>query len=332
MPPAEGERPWHRLGRLAGASLKLVWACVVVAAPACRPPPQASPPPAPPFSVTRPSRLPRRLAIRLDQHNGYLRAPVTINGQDAGQFLIDTGSALTAVSPTVAERLRLPSGEPGVARGIGGHEGFVYRHAQVVVVGDLRLEGQRLAALDLHAFSDSAGRFVGGLIGFGAFGAVPFTINYRSPTLTVYDPGRFQPPPEARAHRLWVANGLPMVRASIGDGHEVWLILDTGADTHVTLPIACAAAWPDIVLVKNSGRGRSKGIGGSVPSIHTWLTSMSLWDLQLHDVPVTFEPAPADHQAPQRVVGRIGSKMLKYFQLTFDPANGRVWVQWRPEG
>lgn len=326
------ERPWHGLAHRAGVSLKRMGAVFVVMLPACSPGPARELAPPASYSVTQPSQLPRQITIALDQHNGYLRAPVKINGRDVGQFLLDTGSAQTAISPAVANRLNLPAGDAGVASGIGGREGFVYRHAQAVVVGDLRLEGQRLAALDLHAFSDSVGRFVSGLLGFHAFGHVPVTIDYQLSTLTVYHPDQFEPPPEAQAHRLWVSKGLPLVRASVGQGHEIWLIIDTGADTHVTLPIACAVAWPDIVLLEHSGRGRSKGIGGSVPSIHTWLTSMSLLGLQLHDVPVTFEPAQADHRDQQRIVGRIGSKMLKHFRLTFDRANGRVWVQWRPEG
>ncbi len=294
--------------------------------------PNALPPQHPPprYSVAQPGELPKRIDIPLREHNGYLRIPARINGYEAGLFLFDTGSSRNAVTPTMANTLNLPYGRVGIATGIAGQEAYRYRHVHTLSIADLALKASELASLDLYRFNRSFGGSMGGLIGFGAFGGLPFTIDYQASTLTVYSPAWFEPPAGASGSRLWVYRGVPMVQATVGDGHEVWLILDTGADQHAVLPQSCLTQWPDIVLVPNTGVGRSQGVGGSIASVKTWLRSIRIFDQTLNHMPVSFEPDRFTHLSENRVIGRVGSQLLKQFQLTLDATNQRVWAQQRP--
>ena len=282
-------------------------------------------------SVTSPTQLPPQITIPLTQHNGYLRTRVKINGRDAGLFMLDTGSAHSAVLPVIAKQLGLSKSGRGVATGVGGIENFAYHHVESLSVGSLRLAANRLAGLDdLHEFGDAFGGVLAGLIGYSAFGQAPFTIDYRASTLTVYNPATFRPDPTAVSQPVWIHGGVPAIQAVIGNGHEVWLIVDTGADDHIALPRSCATRWPDIVLTPSTGRGRAKGIGGSVNTIRGWLTSVTLFGVVLENVPVSFEEGHAVVESGRRVVGRVGSHVLKDFRLTFNPGKNRLWIKQQP--
>jgi len=271
------------------------------------------------------------LKIKLRQHRGYLFAPARINGRYAGQFIFDTGSSLGIVSTGVAERLGLPTLMKSKATGIGGVQAFEFRPIDRLEFGGLGVAADKLAAISLHPMSAGIGTSVSGLIGIRALAGLPFTINYTDSTLTVYRRDRFKPPtdtPMFPARFDFV--GLPMVSARIGNGHEVWLILDSGADNELTLPRKCLKDWPAIVAVTGSGAGASAGIGGSVASTRTWLGSLRVFGLELKNTPVIFEQPPEVFSRQRKPIGRIGGALLKNFRLTFDSRRGRIWAQWLP--
>ena len=121
-----------------------------------------------------------------------------------------------------------------------------------------------------------------------------------------------------------------MIRAQVGRGHVVWLIVDTGADGQITLPNSAAADWPDIIAVPMSGRGLSSGVGGTVESRHTWLTRLRLLGVELMHVPVSFEDSGFASTRSRVHIGRIGGKLLNQFRLTFDPSTRQIWASWQP--
>ena len=280
------------------------------------------------YSVAFSTQLPPQIVIPLSQHNGYLRTRVKINRENAGLFMLDTGSAHSAIAPVVAKQLGLPKGESGIASGIGGYQGFNYYQINRFSIRGVNLASDRLAGLDdLYGISHAFGGFLSGIIGYSSFGEALFTIDYQSLTLTVHNPRTYRPDESARSEPIWVYGGVPVVRAWLGQGHEVWLIVDTGADNHIALPLSVAIKWPDIVLTPASGRGRSKGVGGSVGNIRGWLTSVKLFGVELEHVPVSFEKNHPSINSQGRIIGRIGGHLLKQFRLTFDRTNNRLWIQ-----
>lgn len=291
---------------------------------------RATPTQAASFSVNRPDQLPGALKIQLRQHRGYLFARTRIDGRDAGLFMFDTGSNLNVISTGVAGRLGLPTTGTSQATGVGGTQAFEYRSVERLEFGGLVVAGDKLAAISLHAMSAGIGTSVSGLIGIRALGGLPFTLDYTDSTLTVYRRDRFTPPRDTPVYPARFDFGLPVVAAQIGDGHKVWLILDSGADNELTLPRKCLEDWPDIVDVAGTGAGASSGIGGSVASTRTWLRSLDLFGLNLRSTPVTFEKPPPAFARQPRPIGRIGGALLKNFRLTIDPKRGLIWAQWLP--
>jgi aspartyl protease len=294
------------------------------------PRPTANPPTAS-FSVRRPGQLPEALRIQLRNHRGYLFARAEVDGRDAGLFMFDTGSSLNVVSTGVAGRLGLPTGGSSTATGVGGKQAFDFRPIRSLEFGGLGVAGDRLAAISLHTMSRALGTSVSGLVGINALDGLPFTLDYRDSTLTVYRRDTFTGPagvPVFPARFDLV--GLPVIEAEVGKGHKVWLILDSGADNELTLPRRCLVDWPEIVAVPGSGAGASSGIGGSVASTRTWLGSLEIFGLELKNTPVTFEQSTGALANQSKPIGRIGGAMLKNFRLTIDPKGRRIWAQWLP--
>lgn len=296
-----------------------------------RPSTSTTPAPTASFSINRPDELPGKLKIKLREHRGYLFAPARINGREAGLFMFDTGSNLAVISTGVAGRLGLEVVGNSHAVGVGGTQAFDYRGYHQMEFGGLEVQGNRAAAISLHPMSRGIGTSVSGLIGIRELGGLPFTLDYGDHTLTVYRRDSFTPPPGVKPQRArFDFAGLPVVPAKIGNGHQVWLILDSGADNELTLPRMCLEQWPDITAAPGSGAGHSAGVGGAVASTYTWIRSISVFGLDLKDMPTQFEQAPEAFTRQSWPVGRIGGAFLKNFRLTMDPQRNLIWAEWLP--
>jgi hypothetical protein len=284
------------------------------------------------FSVNSPAQLPEALKIKLRKHRGYLFARAQINSRDAGLFMFDTGSNLNVISTGVAGRLGLPTVGSSTATGVGGTQAFKFKSVNSLEYGGLGMAGDQVAAISLHGMSNALGTSISGLIGIRALAGLPFTLDYTDSSLTIYRRDTFTPPPDAPVYPARFDFGLPVISAEVGNGHKVWLILDSGADNELTLPRKCLEDWPNIVAVTGSGGGASAGIGGSVASTRTWLGSLDIFGLKLKNTPVTFEKAPDAFARQPRPIGRIGGALLKNFRLTIDPQQRKIWAQWQPAG
>jgi len=287
--------------------------------------------PASRYSLNTPDELPDSVTIQLSNHKGYLFAPTTINGKRAGLFMFDTGSNLAVISTGVAGRLGLPASGAGQATGVGGQQAYRYRTYDSMVFGGVELKSNRAAAISMHGMSRGIGASVGGLFGVRELAGLPFTLDYSNDTLRIYRPDAFTPPKNVEpvtGHFDFA--GLPVVRAELGQGRKVYLILDSGADNELTLPRKCLTLWPDIVTTPGTGSGRSAGVGGTVASTYTWVDTLEVFGLTLKDMPVQFEQAPEVFNRQPYPIGRVGGAFLKNFRLTMDPKRRLIWAQWLP--
>jgi len=294
------------------------------------------------FSLAEPGTMPAEVRLRLHRAGSHLLLPMAVDGEPVGLALFDTGSSLSVIDTGIAGRLGLKRKGGGQTVGIAGVESFAFHPVRLCVLGRgaaaLAVPVDRLAGLDMARLTRSLGSGIGGLIGYTAFDGAPITIDYGRATLTVHDPGRFTPPPDTHAERLYHVRGLPVVAAEVGDGRRVLLILDSGADNELTLPAWTLRRWPELASVPTTGAGRSRGVGGTVDNTQTWLGKMRLFGQPLYDVPVAFEPAPLSLRNTPVPIGRVGGSLLKHAVVTLVPgegpegAGGRVYVRWRVPG
>ena len=287
-------------------------------------------PPPPKYSVERPGEWPAAIRLPLRRHEKHLYIRASVNGEDAGWFLFDTGAAMNVISPGLANRLELPKVGSGTARGIAGREDFDFRQPDQLTIGPVALEPERMAGVGISRMSRNLGLTVNGIIGFHALRNVPFTVDYQASQLILHNPDTFRPEDDAEKFTLRIAGRLPVVEATLGGTRKVWLLIDTGADNELTLPRDMAERWPDILAVPQTGSGSASGVGGSIGQLQTWTKSLHLFGIELSGIPTHFEGNPGSPAVIS--TGRLGDSLLQHFRLTFDARNRAIWAQWRPEG
>ncbi|MGB0766994.1 MAG: aspartyl protease family protein [Phycisphaeraceae bacterium] len=278
------------------------------------------------YSLSDDDALPKALRIPLMNDKGYLFVDTTINGRRGGKMLFDTGSTLNIIDRGVVARLQLDKIGEGRTVGIGGTESFSFHAVDSLAIGDLDLGVDRAGSLSMYRLMRGIGRSPAGLIGSISLMPHPFTVDYRRGELTVYNRSTFVPPKGAEKVELTFYSRLPAVKATLANGEDVVLILDTGADNTVSLPMS-VASWSGVLATGASGKGIARGVGGDIETRSGWLERLAIFGFNLRGVPVTFEPKTREPRRVDYPVGRVGGQLLKDFRLTFDARYRSLWVE-----
>ncbi|MBX2850768.1 MAG: retropepsin-like domain-containing protein [Phycisphaeraceae bacterium] len=278
----------------------------------------------PAYSLAQADELPKTLRIPLVNDRGYLFTNASVNGRRAGAMLFDTGSTLNIIDRGVVARLGLPKTGQGRTVGIAGTETFTQHAVESLAIGELDLGVSDAASLSMQKFM--RGRSPAGLIGSVSLLPHPFTIDYQTSELIVYNRKAFVPPKDAEKVALTFYGRLPAITATLANGQDVILIIDTGADNTVSLPMSLSK-MPGVLATGSTGAGSASGVGGNIQTIRGWLKELKVFGFRLGGVPVTFEPKTREPRRKDLPVGRIGGQLLKDFRLTFDARYNALWVE-----
>jgi len=280
----------------------------------------------PAYSLAKAHQLPKTLRIPLVRDKGYLFVNTSVNGKRAGAMLFDTGSTLNIIDRGVIARLGLEQTGRGKTVGIAGTEAFTHHAVDSLAIGKLDLGVERAGSLSMQKLMRGMQRSPAGLIGSVSLMPHPFTIDYKNSELIVYNRKTFVPPTGADKVALTFYGRLPAVKATLANGQDVILILDTGADNTVSLPIEFSK-MPGVLATGSTGAGSARGVGGNIQTVQGWLKELKVFGFRLAGVPVTFEPTTRQPRRKDLPVGRIGGQLLKDFRLTFDARYGTLWVE-----
>ena len=278
------------------------------------------------YSLDKPRELPKALRIPLSEKHGYLFVEGSVNGQRAGAMLLDTGSSIDILDQGIANRMQLTVVGTGQTRGIAGTESFNRYGIDSLTLGELDLGVDNAAALSMYKLTRALRTGVSGLIGSYSLLPHPFAIDYVKRELVVYNRSTFVPPKDAERIGLEYYGRLPAVRAKLANGKEVLLIIDTGMDNAVSLPMELAS-WQGILATGASAASQSRGVGGDIQTQVGWLESLDVFGYKLGGVAVTFEPKAHEPRRTDLPVGRIGGQVLQGFRLTFDARNNALWAE-----
>ncbi|MSP01265.1 MAG: hypothetical protein EXR07_09500 [Acetobacteraceae bacterium] len=187
--------------------------------------------------------------IPLELIGGVILAPVTVNGV-AGRFVLDTGAALTVVTPDAVKHFALELDEwtATTMRGVGGVERRRNANPKSIDLGGVALRRQSLArdsTLRVATLPGNvvAGQQIDGLLGRDFLSAFDLMLNLPGRVLTLYEvrdcTGRFLPwtepylavPVENPAESALVVpvelDGVPL-RALLDSGASSTLIAASG--------------------------------------------------------------------------------------------------------
>lgn len=278
------------------------------------------------YSLSDEDQLPKALRIPLIADKGYLFVNTTVNGKRAGAMLFDTGSTLNIIDKGVLARLGLEQTGEGKTVGIAGTESFTFHAVDELAINGLDLGVKQAGALSMYKLMRGMQRSPAGLIGSVSLLPHPFTIDYKTSELIVYNRNTFVPPKNSEKVELTFYGRLPAVKATLANGQDVILILDTGADNTVSLPVSLST-MPGVLATGATGSGSARGVGGDIQTVQGWLKELKVFGFRLGGVPVTFEPKTREPRRKDLPVGRIGGQLLKDFRLTFDARYSMLYVE-----
>lgn len=249
---------------------------------------------------------------------GQVVARVELDGQDAGWWLVDSGAGASVIELSLADRLSLPEGRPGVNRDASGAEvPYRTRHADSLRIGPVTWDGPRLVPLDLSLISDRVGFEIGGILGYELFREFVIEITPLSGKVEIFEPRGYSR--EAQWQRITLEQNQPLIPVTF-EGHRGVFILDTGSNGMI-------AFEPQVVQQlgllegRETRRGRSTGSSSVYEVELGTLEWIEIAGQRMERVPAQFERHDPVHR---RAMGNVGMQAMRPYTVVFDYSRRRV--------
>lgn len=254
---------------------------------------------------------------------GYLLVRPTVEGEDLGWFILDSGAGTNCIAASVARALAEGPFGQIPARGIGGTVPASFWKADELVLGPMTVAGPIFMELDL-AFLDAAfGVKIGGILGFELFARCVAEVDMAEGVVALFDPRDYALPDDGRWEDALLYGRHPNVRATF-EGHEGIFKIDTGAagDT-VTMHYQTVT---DLGLLegRETKAARTGGVGGQLPVRTGGLASFRLGGHDFTAIPASFMVEDTGALSDDYVAGNVGGQLLAPFVLVFDYPHARL--------
>ncbi|HKA23390.1 MAG TPA: retropepsin-like aspartic protease, partial [Candidatus Eisenbacteria bacterium] len=163
---------------------------------------------------------------------------VSVNGEPAEDFLLDTGASVTVIDSAYAARLGLKTNGSLQGTGAGSSGQFAFTSVQTIRVegeagSGLELASQNVVVAPLSRYLKSYfWRDTPGVLGYDFLSRFVTAIDYEKQTLTFTDPEGFQYKGNGQMIPISFSEGVPVVHAKV-DGIEGDFRLDVGSGSSV---------------------------------------------------------------------------------------------------
>lgn len=282
----------------------------------------AEPDVAAPESVRFDPAAPRQLEV-VRAPTGHLLVKPTVNGQDVGWFIFDTGAGINCIDKGVAEKLALPDGGAITAAGMGGDQQTRLRMADSVALGPVSLGRGPMLELDLKAFQIFMGRPIAGVIGFEYFSAAVFEIDFESPTVTVHNPADYSLPAGNEWSELKLIRRRPYVPGSIEGNEPGLFVLDIGSNTPLIVHTPTVNRFK-LLEGRETRTALSGGVGGMSKIARGTVRELSLCGRTIADVDTSFSQKETGATSLDEAQGTIGVGTLHGYRLIVDYQREKV--------
>ena len=275
---------------------------------------------------TRSAVVPMRYAER------HVWLKVSVNGEPAQDFLLDTGASVTVLDSTYAAKLGLTTRGSLQGTGAGSSGQFAFTS-----VNTIRVEGQAGSGIELtsqHVVVAPLSKYLKsyfwrdtpGVLGYDFLSRFVNAIDYEKQTLTFSDPEGFQYTGKGQAIPISFSEGVPVVHAKV-DGVEGDFRLDVGSGSSVDLHTP--------FVEKNGFRAKAKktidapgaGFGGSFEMDMARLSSFEIGTYVIADPIVGLTRTQTGTFSGTDFAGNVGNRILDRFHCTFDYSKKVVYLE-----
>ena len=275
-----------------------------------------------------PIELHRYTAIYGNSGASAVQVHASVNGHD-GTFILDSGSSGILLFGGFARNLNLEKLGASASSGVNGN---------LIRTDMVRIDSLALGPNVLHnviAAQSRGSSFPGedGLIGFDVLARAIVDVDLDALRMTIFDPAKYATSLKkgAAAIPIDLTDFVPQMHITVGNGIDVFTIIDTGNSLEVLLSEAFRSSGKVVGLVPRIefGGGVSAddteylgGVDGSspYPVPCTRLNHMSVGPYPYENGRVCFGPVRAFGQKG----GLLGIDFLKHFNWTFDYPDGKL--------
>lgn len=277
----------------------------------------------------------KSLTIDFKQISNLIIIPVSINGSDTMNFILDTGVREPIITElTLVEELNLNYLKSIELRGLGGEmttqayqsgdntitlPGLSASHQKINVILDENFQISQILGMPVH-----------GLIGFNLFKHYIIKVDYKAEKIRLYKPQFFKYRPRKNDLVLPITfiRNKPIVHSEViqdnGDVVPVQLLIDTGASDALWLSSASDSAL--YVPENNIYAFLGAGLGGDLFGYKARLSALWLGGQPLSHPIVSYPQSDLINQIirGEHRNGSIGGEVLRRFETTFDYYNKRL--------
>jgi len=267
--------------------------------------------------------------VPFEVRNGHMFVTVMLNGKGPFRMLFDADRGNILAPRAMAALGVKPEGNFGTA-GIGADQQEIgIARIDRVDLGGVAIDGMLFTAIDISGFIARVEGVdeVAGVIGYEFFKRFPVKLDFQRSRATFYDPARFTYAGGGVGVPVTVRDRVALVEGSV-DNYKGVFAIDTS--NRGSLELA-----PPFVekngLVKRFGATQSFVSGASGDGhTHALLARANLLKLGAISVdrPVVALLKPVAGTTPSaEVAGSVGHGILRQFNITFDYANGMLYLE-----
>ncbi|KAI5061323.1 hypothetical protein GOP47_0023828 [Adiantum capillus-veneris] len=255
----------------------------------------------------------------------YVIRPL-INGREAGNFIVDTGTGTLAITQRMARQLGLSTfGEVHATSISGGHTlSTRFSRGSSFQLGPLSIKDPVFVQIGIDKLLKDAE----GLCGFDIFYDSIVEMSSRDCMMSLYDPASFEASPRGKGlqwQKMYLYDRVPHLLAKV-NGREVLLMLDTGAaGPGLMFPSSAVQGFDDqqtADMPATLGRGRT-----------LYFSQADYGNVQTFEIGgCVFKDLTAmvPNKTGQQMglsgysAGVVCAEMLRHFNVVLDYANGRM--------
>ncbi|MEQ1895389.1 MAG: aspartyl protease family protein, partial [Planctomycetota bacterium] len=255
--------------------------------------------------------------------SGHLLVHPTVDGEDLGWFIFDSGAGTNCIALSVTDALAgEPFGQIG-AKGVGGTVPSQFWRAEELALGPVVVANPTFMGLDLAFLERAFGVEIGGILGYEFFSRCVVELDMQGATIALHDPARYELPAAGRWDEVLIYARHPCVRAGFED-HEGLFKIDTGAAGDTVTMHYDAVRELELLAGRETKVSGAGGVGGTVVTRTGELASFRLGGHAFEAIQASFATEKKGAFADAYVQGNIGGKLLAPFVLVFDYPHERL--------
>ncbi len=258
--------------------------------------------------------------------NNHIYADVSVDGKGPFTFIFDTGGE-NVLTPRVAKALGLKSEGQMEGRGAGsGHMDMGLTKVAKLELGKAAVKDQIFIVAPLDALAPAEGVDLPGMVGFQVFRRFVTRFDYGARTLTLIDPGAFDPR-DAGIAIPFKFNGNTIEIEARYDGIAGNYTIDTGSRSSVTLSAPFAAAHDLYKGATAVDAVTGWGVGGPTRSRVLRGQQLSLGPETVRGPVVEVSTDKEGAMSDPSIAGNIGAAILKRYVVTLDYGHQMMYIK-----